>query len=261
MAGKRIVAVVTVKDGIAVQSFGYREYQPIGDPAVVVENLDRWGADEILMQVIDRSASNLGPDWSLLDRVAGLGIATPLIYGGGISSEADGIEVIRRGADRLVLDQMFRHDPSAIERLAGHVGAQALIAAMPLGIENGQLQWLDHVTRQSSETSTAPLHLLQEAVVSEALVIDWAHDGSRRDFDVRLIERFPLEGDRLIAFGGIGVPEFSTAVLSMPKVAAVAVGNALNYQEHAIQYFKSHASSLKIRPSSYSSTDGLVRND
>ena len=260
MADKRIVAVVTVKDQMAVQSFGYRRYQPIGDPAVVVENLDRWGADEILLQVIDRSVADLGPDWDLLDRVAGLGIATPLIYAGGIASEADGTEVIRRGADRLVVDHLLRTDPSAIECLAEHVGAQALIAAMPLEFVDGKLSWLDHVNRRFDDLSAAPLRLLEEAVVSEVLVVDWTHEGSRRDFDVRVIEAFPLTGDRLIAFGGIGVPKLAATVLAMPKVAAVAVGNALNYREHAVQYFKSFASGLPIRTPSYSSTDGLVRN-
>ena len=32
-----------------MQSFGYRRYLPLGRPEVLVENLDRWGADEIVL--------------------------------------------------------------------------------------------------------------------------------------------------------------------------------------------------------------------
>ena len=46
MIPKRLIGVVIVKDGWAVQSFGYRRWLPLGRPEVLVENLDRWGADE-----------------------------------------------------------------------------------------------------------------------------------------------------------------------------------------------------------------------
>ena len=82
MLRKRLIAVVTVLDGLAVQSFGYQRYLPLGKPECLVENLDRWGVDEIFVQVIDRSARNLGPDLGLLLRLGSLGLETPLIYGG-----------------------------------------------------------------------------------------------------------------------------------------------------------------------------------
>ena len=41
MLKKRLIGAITVKNGIAVQSFGYKKYLPIGSPKVIVENLDR----------------------------------------------------------------------------------------------------------------------------------------------------------------------------------------------------------------------------
>ena len=96
MIRKRLVGVVTVRDGWAVQSFGYRRYLPLGRPEVLVENLDRWGADEIVLQCIDRTRGNAGPDLALLERVSRRGLATPLIYGGGIRNAADAIAVLMR---------------------------------------------------------------------------------------------------------------------------------------------------------------------
>ena len=69
MLHKRLVGVVTVKGGWAVQSFGYKSYLPLGRPEVLVENLDRWGADEILVHVIDRSVKKLGPDFNLIEKL------------------------------------------------------------------------------------------------------------------------------------------------------------------------------------------------
>src|SRR5690349_12519530 len=104
MIGKRIVGVVTVKDGWAVQSFGYNRYLPLGRPEVLVENLDRWGADEILLQCIDRSAAGLGPDMALLDRIGRRGLSTPMIYAGGVRHDQDAVDVVNAAADRVAVD-------------------------------------------------------------------------------------------------------------------------------------------------------------
>ena len=50
MIRKRLIGVITVKGGWAVQSFGYARHLPLGRPEILAENLDRWGADEILVQ-------------------------------------------------------------------------------------------------------------------------------------------------------------------------------------------------------------------
>ena len=58
MIKKRIIGTVVVKNGIAVQSFSYGKYLPLGKPEIIIKNLDRWGVDEILINVIDRSKKN-----------------------------------------------------------------------------------------------------------------------------------------------------------------------------------------------------------
>jgi cyclase len=67
MLKKRIVGVIPIRNGIAVQSFRYNSYLPLGDPLIIAENLDRWGIDEILLHNIDRTKKKLGPDIILLE--------------------------------------------------------------------------------------------------------------------------------------------------------------------------------------------------
>ena len=115
MLNKRLIGVVTVINGLAVQSFGYKRYLPLGKPEIVAKNLDRWGVDEILLQCIDRSIQNLPPDFALLERVGKTGLSTPVIYAGGILTHADGIKAIKLGADRICLDAMLRDSPNVID--------------------------------------------------------------------------------------------------------------------------------------------------
>lgn len=58
MLKRRIIAVLTVKDDIVVQSIGFQKYLPIGKPEIAVEFLNKWGIDEIAYN--DISATSKG---------------------------------------------------------------------------------------------------------------------------------------------------------------------------------------------------------
>ena len=248
MLNKRLIGVVTVKDGLAVQSFGYSRYLPLGTPEILVENLDRWGADEIILQCIDRG--DLGPDLALLDRVSRGGLSTPLIYSGGILSVEEGRQAVKAGAERISLDAMLHDKPHAISDLCGCLGAQALVAMLPVSSaeEGAELAWLDYRTGGERPFSRELKQLFEDGLISEAMLIDWRHEGSPNAFDVRLLDAFPLEDIPLIAFGGLSEAAQLKRALAHPRVVAVAVGNFLSYREHAIGEYKQQLRGLPLRP-------------
>lgn len=258
MLKKRLVGVVTVKNGWAVQSSGYRRYLPLGKPECLVENLDRWGADEILVQVIDRSVAGLGPDFELLERLGSLGLETPLIYAGGIRSVADGVKLVQSGADRIVVDALLHGDLLPVKGLSDQLGAQALIASLPLSWQGKSLAWLNYRLRTSSPISDEVLCLIQSGIISEALISDWQHEGMPGGFEQKLVEDFPLKDVPIIAFGGLSDHEQMRTLLQSPMVAAVAVGNFLSYREHAIQNYKEVLTGLPLRLATYESTFSLI---
>ncbi|NBU58727.1 MAG: hypothetical protein EBS23_02900 [Betaproteobacteria bacterium] len=248
MLKKRLIGVVTVRQGLAVQSFGYRRYLPLGRPEVLVENLDRWGADEILLQCIDRSSSGLGPDFALLQRLATLGLATPLIYSGGIRSTADGVEAVRLGADRVAVDALLHADPRQVEGLARELGAQAVIGHMPVGVEAGALVWRDWLRGEGRTLGCKADFGGWLPWVSEVMLTDWAHEGSPAGFDESIPDLFPYSDIPLILFGGLSEPAQLRRVLQRPSVVAAAVGNFLSYREHAVQSFKREMDGIPMRP-------------
>lgn len=252
MIKKRIVGVITVLNGWAVQSMGYKKYLPLGKPECLVENLDRWGADEILVQVIDRSANQLGPDFQLIDKIANSNISTPIIYAGGINTEKQAIEVVRAGADRICLDAMLHNRISEVSKLAHRLGAQALIASIPVKkFEDGELHYYNYLTNEKENFSNKLLDLFSNKLISEALVIDVNNEGRKESFNFDIINYFPLDDVPLILFGGLSTSELLNVGLSNARVSAVSVGNFLNYSEHAIQRLKLNLSSKPIRPANY----------
>ncbi|MCX8477975.1 MAG: HisA/HisF-related TIM barrel protein [Sphingomonas sp.] len=256
MIRKRLVGVVTVKDGWAVQSIGYRRYLPLGRPEILVENLDRWGADEILLQVIDRTRRALGPDMELLERIGGLGLSTPLIYAGGIGSAADAVAAVAAAADRIVVDALIHDNPDEVVKAGELLGNQAMIASLPLSIEHGVAQLLDYRARASEPLKEPLLEMLRSGALSEALVIDWKHEGGPSSFDEALLTALP-EGVPVIAFGGLSSPAQMGNILACQHVVAGAVGNFLSYREHAIQHYKTELFGVPMRSPTYQQTHRL----
>jgi cyclase len=250
MLKKRLIGVVTVKSGWAVQSFGYRRHLPLGRPEVLIQNLDRWGADEILVQFIDRSVSNQGPDLDLLGRISKLGIATPLIYAGGIRNREDALGVINRGADRIMVDSMLMDSPHLLEAVARELGTQAVIAHLPVRVFNDNLYVLDY--RNSSERQfDLCLENLPYQWISELMITDWQNEGLPNSFDIRLLDIARQIDKPLMFFGGISEASQIKRLLAHPQVVAAGVGNFLSYREHAVQSLKLQLGNSAVRPPYY----------
>jgi imidazole glycerol-phosphate synthase subunit HisF len=255
MVKKRLVGVVTVKNGWAVQSYGYRRYLPLGKPECIVENLCRWGADEIIVQVIDRDTDNSGPDFQLLTNLAEIGLETPLIYGGGIRTTEEGIKVIQSGADRLSLDSLLHDNLTIVYELADKLGRQALIPVMPMSFSVDELLWLDYRNKASIPMTSDLLRMFTDRVVSEILLVDWMNEGVPNSFDVTFVEKFPSVDLPLIVFGGISEHQQMIDLLRRSNISAVAIGNFLNYREHTIQKFKEALVNMPVRSPIYKSSN------
>jgi cyclase len=249
---KRLVGVVTIRNGWAVQSFGYRRYLPLGKPEILIENLDRWGADEILVQCIDRSVNGAGPDFDLLERIGRIGVSTPLIYVGGIRDAVDAVRSVKLGADRVAVDAILRDCPEQLVKISKELGAQALIADLPVRLEGDCLRWLDYRNRREEALSGSILNVLEPRCVSEVMLSDWSHEGSPQSFDEALVNAFPLADMPLIVFGGLSTAAQMQRLLERSQVVAAAVGNFLSYEEHAIQTFKRALKGISLRPAVYS---------
>ncbi|RHX91180.1 hypothetical protein DLM76_18635 [Leptospira yasudae] len=243
---KRIIGMIVVLGDQAVQSFGYRRYLPLGKPSVLAENLDRWGADEIIVLSIDRFRSNLGPNIKILQSIAEV-VSTPIAYGGGIRNLEDALSAIHAGADRLVLDQIFHFNQDEISKIAEVVGSQAVILSLPVVLRENTLFHLDYLSGKLEILNPETDTFLKRKSVSEIFLVDYENEGKRNSFNESLLEYFK-EIQSVIAFGGISEPDQMSRILGKSQVSAVACGNFLNYREHSIQNFKQDLGNLVRKP-------------
>jgi len=251
MLKKRIIGVITVLEGWAVQSFGYKKYLPLGKPAVIAENLDNWGADEIFIQSINRSKYTRGPDIELLESISKLSLSTPITYAGGISCLEDAIQAIKTGCERIALDNLLHENLKKLNDISSTIGSQAIIASIPVSVQNNKLLWFDYKRNIDKESFREIENIYSSGLISEIFLIDKNSEGSKNSFNKKILDLFPLKTTPLILFGGITSSEQIKGYLGKKNISAIAIGNSLNYKEHSIQTVKKDINHKSVRGYNY----------
>lgn len=238
-AAKRLIAVVTVKDGRVVKSYGYASWRPAGDLITALKNLDRWAADEIVVLDISRRDRL---DQAVLRQIAAAKVTTPLAYGGGIRSAEDLNRLMDLGCDRFVIESVLYDEAETLAKLADLAGHQALIGAVPLfSTPDGWAVWRPvpgHGMAPPAGDQAALQAFLARQPVSEFLLTSVDAEGRAGYFPVELLDAFAdLPAASAIWFGGLDA-ELAAACLRQPVTAAVAFGNPLHETELALPHLR-----------------------
>ena len=230
MIKKRISAAVVLRNNRVVQSFGYKRYLPLGSINAVIQNLDRWGVDDIVVLDIDRTRNKLGPNLKAIHDISSLPISTPLTYGGGISSVNDALEVINAGAERIILDGLFIEKPKEIKKISAAIGSQAIIISIPFKIFEGQIFHFNYLNQVTTKLDFQKIKKYAY-LVSELMIIDVDSQGTSGSYTNKVLEFFEDMNIGLICYGGVGLSKSGLELLENDSVNAIAYGNILNYGE------------------------------
>tara|TARA_B100000212_G_scaffold187252_1_gene141214 strand:- start:1701 stop:2456 length:756 start_codon:yes stop_codon:yes gene_type:complete len=246
MLKKRIIGGIIVRRNIAVQSFNYKSYLPLGRPEILAENLDNWGVDEIVLTVIDRG--NRGPDFELLEKLKEYKISTPLIYGGGIKTEEQASRVIGYGVERIILDSIIYEDIDNVEKIHNALGSQALVFSLPLVRNKSEIKFYNYKKGNFQFNEKKIREILNKKQFSEIVLINVNGEGGSDGFDKLLFDYMSnITKIPFILFGGICKTKHISDCLSLENVSAVMVGNSLNYKENNIYRIKKEIKNTFIR--------------
>lgn len=242
MTKVRLVACLLVRDGLVVQSVGFRRYRPIGRPGIAMEFLARWDVDEIVLLDITATCRGQGPD---LEMIAGVSdrCFVPLTVGGGIRSVDDVRAVIRAGADKVCTNAQALADPDFLTRAADTFGSQCVVVSIDaMRHADGALEVFSHGGRR-------PTGLRPEAWAAEAerrgageiFLNSIDRDGSRRGYDIGLIRDVSRAvGVPVVACGGVGRHGDIPAGILEGGASAVAAANIFHFIEHSTIVAKTH---------------------
>lgn len=264
MPKRRLIPVVLLDGGRAVQSKGFRRRQVLGNPVTIVERLADWSSDELIYLDITRdggydlgrddlAATNHGDPLAILEAVADR-CFMPLTFGGGIRSVDDAVRRVERGADKIAVTTAACEDPALISQIADRLGRQCVV----VGIDARRREsggW-DVMSRGGRHVATDDVarHAIEcvDRGAGEILLQSVDRDGRGMGYDLELIESVAASVPvPVVALGGAGDwSHFEDGVAA--GADAVAAANIFNHREHAVHHAKVHLHDrgLDVRPPS-----------
>jgi cyclase len=240
MLKKRIAATVVVKNGIVVQSIGFKKYLPVGKPAIAIEFLNQWGVDEIILIDISATTSNLGPQFDIIRNASKKGFV-PLTVGGGISTVEQMRELMHCGADKISVNQAALSNKSLITEAAHVFGDQCVVISVDAVKIADKYLVYDYRLKKSTGIEVSTFAKEMESLgAGEILVNSVDRDGSYSGFDLQLMnEVCDKVNIPVIAAGGANSADDFIEVFSKTKVSAASAANFFNFTEHSVNITKS----------------------
>lgn len=261
MLQKRLVACLTIKNGIVVQSIGFKKYLPVGRLDIAVEFLSRWGIDEIAIVDIDATGEKRGPNIELIQKSISKNFA-PLGIGGGIRTIHDMRIVNYLGAEKAIINSIFFDDPQIVTQAAEIFGSQFVVVSLDVKKHpDGRYEIYSHGGEKAQGIDpVSAARKAQSLGAGEIFLTSIDHDGSKQGYDIELIRSVSSSiSIPLIACGGVGCPEHFLKGFENGAQAAAA-GNFFHFIEHSPIIAKRRLLTLgcEIRLDTYATYEGAA---
>ena len=191
--------------GGLVKTLKFSKPKYVGDPINAVRIFNEKEADELIVLDIDASKQGRGPDFDVVEQLAGE-CFMPLCYGGGIRSADDARALFKIGVEKVALQSAALRDPQIIREIADFAGEQAVVVSIDV-----KRNWLGQPRLFSGAGIAAEADwrdALRQVVAfgaGEILLNAVDRDGTLGGIDKALVEEASSVVDvPLIAIGGVG---------------------------------------------------------
>ena len=247
MLKKRLVACLLIRNGLLVQSIGFKRYLPVGRPNIPIEFIARWDVDEIVLLDMSASTENRTLDKGLLEKVS-QSCFVPLTVGGGVMTVNDVRKLIASGADKVAVNTHAVARPQLITEIANVFGTQCVVVSIDCRKEeSGNYQVYSQCgNRPTGMNVESWAKQVQKLGAGEIFLNSIDRDGSKSGYDVDLISRVSASVSiPVIACGGVGnYKDFVPGILA--GGSAVAAANIFHHIEHSTIVAKAHLLSSGI---------------
>lgn len=203
--------------------------------------------DELVLLDIAATPEKRGPDLTLVAELA-FHMATPLAVGGGVRTVEDVDQLLRNGADKVIIGTAAVWDPMLVRNAADRFGSQAIVVA------------LDYNERWEAVTNCGSLALpgltvfkaadgFSDFGAGEIILTSIDREGAMNGYDLNLIKMINGQVSiPVIAHGGCGSYEHMHQAIQA-GASAVAAGAFFQFTDNtpagAARYL--HAQGVEVR--------------
>jgi cyclase len=247
MLKKRIIPVLLLKDKRMVKGKKFKDFKDTGEPKTAVRIYSAQDADELVFLDIDNNSSSLG---NLIEIVkqASEECFMPLAAGGGISDINQVRELLKAGADKIVVNTSCVKNPSLIKEISEEFGEQCVIGSIDYKISNNLREvW---IKSGKLNTNLDPLEHAKNLIklgAGEILLNSIDRDGMMEGYDLEYADKFSREINvPLIVCGGAGNYMHLADLLNNTSISAAACASLFHFGDNNPIRARSYLKNLDI---------------
>lgn len=234
MLKKRIIFTLLYDSGSFVLSRNFR-LQRVGNLEWLQRNYDfahiAFFVDELIVLDVTRGQRDPRAFRETL-KLLTAGCFVPIAAGGGIRTLDQARQLLRSGADKIVVNTPLFDQPALVRDLAREFGQQCVVGSVDLKRENsgGYRIMTDSGTRPVDQSPTVALQWIDEQWVGELYLNSIDQDGTGQGYDLATLDQLPA-GCTLpvILAGGVGNGAHLAVGFADPRVDAVATAHLFNF--------------------------------
>ena len=225
----------------------FKDFKDTGEPKTAVRIYSAQDADELVFLDIDNNSSSLG---NLIEIVkqASEECFMPLAAGGGISDINQVRELLKAGADKIVVNTSCVKNPSLIKEISEEFGEQCVIGSIDYKISNNLREvW---IKSGKLNTNLDPLEHAKNLIklgAGEILLNSIDRDGMMEGYDLEYADKVSREINvPLIVCGGAGNYMHLADLLNNTSISAAACASLFHFGDNNPIRARSYLKNLDI---------------
>lgn len=229
----RVIPTLLLKNVTLVKGVAFNSWRRIGTimPAVKVYNTRE--VDELILLDITATQENRAPDYeSVCDISADCFV--PLTVGGGIQHVDHIRNLLRAGADKVVINSAAYENPALITAGAEHFGSQCMVVSIDARrTPKGTFECYSHCgTRPTGKELAAWVREVEARGAGEILITSVEKDGTMEGYDLEMIQTVTSHASiPVIASGGAGNYNHLFEAVTLAQASAVAAASIFHFTE------------------------------
>ena len=227
----RIIQRIDVKGPNLVKGVNLEGLRVLGDPVYFAEKYYTMGADEILYMDVVASLYERNSLNALIKETAKR-VFIPITVGGGIRKLSDISDVLKSGADKVLINTAAVKDPNFIYEAAREFGSSTIVASIEaIGERNDYFSFIDNGREYTGLNVVKWAKQLESLGAGEIVLTSVDREGTGKGFDSRLIAQIEnIVNIPIIVHGGAGKKEHVHDLLNeFPNIDGVALASVLHF--------------------------------
>ncbi len=226
-------------DGMSqVKGERFDNWRTVGSVQTAIQLFQSRDVDEIVLLDVHATSQRRFLDLELVRAIAGV-LRVPLAVGGGVTSLEQISDLLRAGADRVVIGSAWYTQPELISKAAAMFGSQAIICTL----DCSESERLTRVAWGTTDSAVSAALRLETLGAGELLLQNTSRDGVMEGMDLASIKAVSNSVSvPVIAGSGAGTPQDALEALQA-GASAVAIGAMFQFTPVTPSQVKAHISS------------------